>query len=289
MRNNIELVQIFVSVVKSGGFTKAAEAMRLPKSTVSKAVTRLEEETGTRLLLRTTRSQTLTAPGKAFYDSCVGPIQAIEDARRSLSGDESLLTGTMKITAPEDLGNEVLAAAAGALTLRHPGLNFDFVYTDRVLDLVKEGFDLAVRIGTLKESGLKAKKVGEVVLILVASPAYVQTNKRISKIQDLRDHSCLMLSIREVMHKWKVQPRIQSNQMSSLVRSALAHAGVAMVPAYLARPYLESGRLVRVLPSWSAPGMNVSLLSPLPFSASARLRMTADCFVAELQKALRVP
>ncbi|MCC7441802.1 MAG: LysR family transcriptional regulator [Bdellovibrionales bacterium] len=292
-----ELVHLFVKVVKTGGFSKAAEALRIPKSTVSKAVSRLESETGTKLLLRTTRSQTLTAAGKAFYDSCVGPIQAIEDAQRSLSGNDSLLTGTVKITAPEDLGTELLAPAIGGLTRKHPGLNFELLYTDQVLDLVKDGFDLAVRIGALKESSLQVKRLGFVHLHLVASPAYLKAQPKIQKPDDLRAQACLSLSHRSGHLQWnlksksgsthvQVQPRIVSNQMSSLLRAAAADAGVALVPAFLCRPLVESGKLIRVLPHWTSQGLAVSLLSPLPFSSSARLRMSSDHLAAELQKAL---
>lgn len=294
---DIELVHIFVKVVKTGGFSKAGEALKIPKSTVSKAVTRLEEETGTKLLLRTTRSQTLTAAGKAFYDSCVGPIQAIEDAQKSLSGQDSLLTGTIKITAPEDLGTEVLAPAAGDLIQKHPGLSFELVYTDEVIDLVKDGFDLAVRIGTPKESGLKFKKIGEVHLHLVASAKYLKRHPKIQKPEDLQNHSCLSLEHNINRCQWSlksktssakvtINPRIASNQMSSLMKAAIADAGIALVPSFLCRPYIESGELVHVLPQWTSVGLPVSLLSPLPFSSSARLRMTADYFVEKLQAAL---
>ena len=290
----IELVHIFIKVVKMGGFSKAAEALRIPKSTVSKAVSKLEHDSGTKLLIRTTRSQTLTAAGKAFYDSCVGPIQTIEDAQKSLSGNDSILTGTLKITAPEDLGTEVLAPAAGVLAKKHPGLSFEFIYTDDVLDLVRDGFDLAVRIGTPKESGLKLKKAGEIVLILVASPSYIKNAEKIRKPEDLKSHACLALT---GLRQWKlksdsssalvsVQPRIISNQMSSLLKVAVTNAGVALVPSYLAQPLIDEGKLMHVLPKWHSEGMPVSILSPLPFASSARLRVTADYFLEELQKAL---
>jgi DNA-binding transcriptional LysR family regulator len=293
----IELVHIFVKVVKAGGFSKAADLLKLPKSTVSKAVSRLEQETGTTLLLRTTRSQTLTAAGKAFYDSCVGPIQAIEDAQKSLSGNDSLLTGNIKITATEDLGMEVLAPAAAALTLKHPGLTFEFIYTDTVMDLVKDGFDLAVRVGPLKESALKSKKIGEFHLVLVAAPEYLKASGKIQKPEDLKSQSCLGLGGLAAPRAWNlkssgssavitVKPRISSNQMSSLLKAAVSGGGVALVPGFLCRSYLESGQLERVLPKWTSQGTPVSILSPLPFSSSARLRMTVDFFAAELQKAL---
>lgn len=292
----IELVQIFVKVVKAGSFTKAADLMRIPKSSVSKAISKLESESGTKLLLRTTRSQTLTAAGKVFYDTCVGPVQTIEDAQKSLSGSDSLLTGSIKLTAPEDLGTQVLAPAAGELTKKHAGLNFELNYTNQIVDLVKEGYDLAVRIGHLKESGLKSKKVGEVKLILVASPEYLKTHGKISKPDDIKLRACLSLTSSD--RPWKlrsatgataevtIQVRIRSNQMSSILKSAAAGAGIALVPAFLAKPMLDSGDLVRVLPQWTSQGVPVSMLSPLPFSSSARLRTATDYFMVELQKAL---
>jgi len=295
---DIELVQFFVKVVKSGGFSKAAGLLRVPKSTVSKAVSRLEHETGTKLLLRTTRSQTLTAAGKAFYDSCVGPIQAIEDAQKSLVGNDSLLTGTIKLTAPEDLGTAVIAPAAGVLSRRHPGLNFELVYSDEIMDLVKDGFDLAVRIGPLRESALKVKRIGEVKLILVAAPGYLKDQPKIYKPEDLKSHACLTIGVRNSPRGWSLRsaqgasaqiqlsPRIVSNQMSSLIRAAAAGAGVALVPAFLAHSHIESGALVRVLPKWTSQGLAASMLSPLPFSSSARLRMTTDFLLAEIQRAL---
>jgi LysR family transcriptional regulator for bpeEF and oprC len=292
----IELVQIFVQVIRNGSFTRAADVLKLPKSTVSKAVTRLEAETGTKLLIRTTRSQTLTAAGKAFYDSCAGPVQAIEDAQKSLSGNDSLLTGTLKITAPEDLGNEVIAPLCGKLTQKHPGLNFELIYSDQILDLVKDGFDLAIRIGNPKESGLKSRKVGEVKLVLVASREFSKSFGKISKPDALKDCPCLNLTGVKALWPLKssggetaqlrVSPRIISNHMTSLIQSARAGAGVALVPGFLARPHLEQGDLIRILPAWTSQGMPVHMLSPLSFAASARLRLVSDLLIDKIRAAL---
>lgn len=292
---NIELVQIFVKVVQSQSFTKASEILKIPKSTASKAVRLLEDQTGTKLLLRTTRSLTLTAAGQAFYDSCLGPIQTIEDAQKSLSGRDTLLVGNIKITAPEDLGNDVVAPAIGELTKKYPGLTFELNYTGAVVDLVKEGFDLAVRIGHLPPSGLKAKKIGEIKLILVASPKYLKT--KISKPEELKSHQCLALGETLISKTWilksnsgtvkvPISPRIVSNQMSSVMKAAISGAGIALVPSFLPKDYLESGKLVRVLPQWTSPGLPVSLLSPLPFSSSARLRMTSDHLLTNVLSAI---
>lgn len=299
MRNslNLELIQIFVQVVKNGSFTKAANILRLPKSTVSKAISKIEKETGTKLLVRTTRSQTLTSSGKAFYDTCAGPMDIIENAGKSLYGNDSLITGKIKLTAPEDLGSKVIAPAVAILCQKHSGLNFELYYTDEIMDLVKDGYDLAIRIGKLKESSLKEKKLGELNLILVASPKYIKNRSKITKIDDLKSLECLALSNKTTVSSWKlknktiseqiaIHPRIVSNQMSSLLSAALAGGGIALVPAYLCQDFLNTNELIHVLPQWTSPGLPVSILSPLAFSSSARLRATTDFLANEIQKAL---
>lgn len=293
---NLDLCRIFVKVVQQGSFSKAADLLLVPKSTISKAVSRLERESGTKLLLRTTRSLSLTAAGRGFFDACLGPVQVLEDAQKSLQGGDSLLTGTVRITAPEDLGTFVLAPALAALTLRHPRLNFDLQYTDEVLDLVKDGFDLAVRIGRINESSFKIKRAGEVVLVAVASRKYLATQEKIRHPKDLEGKDCLSLSD-QAFRKWTmksakgtahvpVNVRISSNQTSSLLNVARADGGIALVPKFLCEADLHSGALMRVLPEWSSPGMQVSMISPLATTSSVRLKMTADLLLSALQATL---
>lgn len=282
---DIQLTQIFVKVVQNSSFSRAAEILKMPKSTVSKAVTLLEKNTGTKLLLRTTRSLTLTPAGRAFYESCSGPIQILEDAEKSLYGQDSIVAGQLKITAPEDLGAHVISPAIGELSQRHPGLQFELRYSDEVIDLVREGFDLAIRVGKPQESRLRAKRIGDVILVMVATPQYLSQSPRIKTPQELTQHACLSLTRLEhwVLQSSKkesarvpIRSRVTSNQMTSLMGAALAGAGVALVPMYLCCEEIRQGRLQRVLPDWSSPGMQVSLLSPLPTSASVRLKITAD-------------
>lgn len=295
---DLELIRIFVKVVQNNSFSRAAEVLRLPKSTVSKAVTRLEKESGTKLLLRTTRSLTLTAAGRAFHEACLGPVQSLEDARKSLDGNDSILTGRLRLTAPEDLGISIVMPEIARLARLHLGLSFEMVYTDEVLDLVKDGFDLAIRIGRLRESRLKAKRAGEVRLVTVASPGYLKKAPKLEKPTDLPAHLCMGLSSSLIAKGWPlsskretikvpVAPRILCNQTSSLRRAALSDGGVAFIPQYLCAADLEAGRLVRVLPEWSAPGMPVSVLSPLATSSSARLKIVVDSLTRALGQALR--
>lgn len=294
---DVDLIRVFVKVVQFGSFSRAADSLRVPKSTISKGVARLEVETKTQLLVRTTRSLTLTAAGRSFYESCLGPIQSIEEAKRALYGSDSILTGTVRMTAPEDLGSFVIAPAIGELTRKHPDLNFDLHYTDEVVDLVRDGFDFAVRVGRLRESRLHAKRLGEIVLIMVAAPSYLKANDRIRSPKDLKDHGCLSISVQGLSAKWTLRssketitlglvPRIMSNQMTSLRQMALAGGGIALVPRYLCRDDLESKKLVQVLPEWVSPGIPVSIISPLRSTTSARLKLVSDHVGTAIREAL---
>lgn len=294
---DLELTRYFVKVVQNGSFSRAAEILKIPKSTVSKAISRLEKETGTKLLLRTTRSLTLTAAGRGFFDASLGAIQTLEDAQKSLYGQDSILSGNLKITAPEDLGSLLIAPAIAALSKRHRELNFELHYSDEVIDLIKDGFDLAVRIGHVNESTFKAKKVGAVVLIAVAAPSYLKNYSKIREPQDLSTHCCLSYSDQSYNSRWnlrsgsksatvKVNSRITSNQMTSLLKTALAGSGVAMLPHWMCVAEISSGKLIHILPEWSGPSLPVSIVTPLAPSSSVRLKVTVDKLVDTLSKIL---
>ncbi len=289
----LETTQAFVKVVQLGSFTRAASVLRLPKSSISRMVSRLEEETGTKLLIRTTRTLKLTASGRAFYETCLGPLQQLEDAKKSLQGQDSIVAGVVRITAPEDLGTFYLSPAIGRLALEHPGLQFEFNYTDETVDLVQEGFDLAVRIGRLNPSRFHAKKLGEIVMGLVAS-----RDHGIREPRDLTRHPSIAYLPRIAQPKWilksgkkteslSVHPQIVGNQMTSLVRLAAEGAGIAMVPLYLCREHFSTGKLIRVLPEWTGPSFLVSLVSPRSSGSSARLKLVGDTLTAAVQSALQ--
>jgi DNA-binding transcriptional LysR family regulator len=296
----IESTRIFVKVVQQGSFSKAAQLLRMPVSTVSRAVSRLEGEVGARLLQRTTRALKLTSAGLAFYESCLGPIQLIEDARRSLQGADSMATGTIRITASEDFGAHAVTPAIAGLMKQHPALSFEFDYTDAVIDLVAEGYDLAVRIGKLPPSRLKAIRLGHVSIIAVASPAYLAAKPRIREPKDLHAHDLISFApdaggARITLSSGKrsvtvARPlRASGNQMGSLVRLAEAGVGVAFVPHFACLKALSSGKLERVLPEWTTEDFPVSLVSVATGPMPARVRLVADRLAASLRAVLRYP
>lgn len=292
----LESTRIFIKVVELGSFSRAADLLKLPKSTVSRTISRLESETGTKLLLRTTRSLKMTAAGLAFYESCAGAVRQLEEARRSLHGADSIVAGTVKLTAPEDLGNYVIAPATGQLIKQHPGLSFDLNFTDEIVDLVQGGYDLAIRLGKLKSSSFKVRKLGEVTLVPVASPAYLRKTK-IQEPKDLSGAHCLTYRGSATNTHWilrskkgtinvPITPRASGNQMTSLVHLAVQGAGVALVPDYLCSDELRSGKLERVLPDWSGLTYQASLVSPQGISSSARLKVVSDHLVESIRKTL---
>lgn len=293
----IELSRIFIKVVQQGSFTKAADLLKIPKSTVSKSITKLETLTGTKLLLRTTRSQSLTEAGRDFYEICNGPIQVLEDAQKSLYGIDSHASGHIKITAPEDLGTHLIAPVIGKLSSEYPRLSFDLQYSNKIIDLVKDGFDLAIRIGKLKDSQLISKKIGRLELILVAAPEYLVKSKKIKVVEDLVSHRCISISGLNISRNWELEkankkikisisPHVESNQMSSLIEVAKGGAGILLAPSFICRQAIEKGELVRVLDSWTNKGLPVSIVSPISISSTARLKVVTDQIFAALKDEL---
>lgn len=292
-----ENTRIFVKVVQQGSFSRAATLLGVPKSTVSRAVRSLEEEHQTRLLLRTTRSLSLTAAGRMFFDACLGPVQALEEAEKSLSGKDAEMAGHVKLTAPEDLGAHVISPALARLCVAYPQLTFEVNYSNEVIDLVRDGYDLAVRIGKLSTSSYRTRKVGVISLITVAAPSYIGVAPTISKPDDLAKHACLTLNLATIVPRWQlmsgrkstsvaIKPSIICNQMTSLVRMAREGAGVALVPRYLVADYLAQGELVQLLPDWYQNHYPVSLVMPLSGELPNRLRLCANRLTEDIAAAL---
>ncbi len=293
----IESIRIFVKVVNLGSFSRAAELLKLPKSTVSRVVSGLERDCGTKLLLRTTRSLTLTSSGKAFFESAVNAVSILEDARRSLYGSDSMLTGTVRLTAAEDFGSRIITPAIGKLTRLHPELVFEMHYTDKLVDLVKDGVDIAVRIGKLAPSSFKAKRVGEIEMVLVASKEFLRKHPAVKAPADLTGLDCLCFSSTSAHPRWvlrqggrtvkvAIRPRIVANQMLSLIGLAGDGSGVALVPLFLCKEELSQGKLVRVLPEWKGNTLPVSIVSPFGTDSSSRLKIISDHLAKSIKSSL---
>jgi LysR family transcriptional regulator, regulator for bpeEF and oprC len=293
----IEKTRLFINVIQSKSFTKAALSLKLPKSTVSRAISSLEDETGTKLIVRTTRSLSLTPAGQAYFDTCSPLVHGLEDAHKSLFGSDTMMNGHVRITAPEDLGNFVVAPAIAKLSINHPKLHFELHLTNETIDLVRDGYDIAVRLGRLSQSTHKVRKLGTVKLILVASPQYLKKCGPIKSIHDVSHHPTLSLAHTSLTSQWivqskgkteriKVQPHFTANNMTSVLEMAKRGAGIALVPQYLAQPSIEAGQVTALFLSWQQNQFPASLVAPSQSAKIARVRLCLDTLSQEITKAL---
>jgi len=280
---------IFVHVVEAGSFTGAARHLGLPKSTVSRKITQLEERLGVRLIQRTTRSLRLTDTGNAYYNQCARILGEIEEANIAVTRMQSTPTGTLRITAPVLFGSTVLSGLIADYCEQHPQVTVDMVLTDQIVDLVQDGIDVAFRVGTLEDSSLIGRHLGDVRSILCASPDYLQGKAELSHPDQLSDYHLMTLSqwqswqligpaMQTLSHT--VKPRIQVNDFASLYTLALSGAGVAPLPSLIAASGIRSGALVQVLPDWPFEASPIHALYPSNRHLSAKVRSFVE-FVIE--------
>ena len=258
----------FVKVVQTGSFTRAAEQLRSQKAHVSRVVSQLESELGVRLLERTTRSLSLTEIGREFFERAVGILAADEDARRAVQKAQGEPRGTLRLSCGVEFGMLAVNGWVREYLRRHPGVNVDLEMTGRVVDIVHEGFDLAVRVGPLADSTLAARPLGELRYGLFAAPGYLRRQPPPVQPHDLAQHALIHFSGSRLRRVWtltrgadthRIEPaaRLSANN-SFAVRDATVDAlGIAQLPLLLAQPEVEAGRLTPVLPDWQLPAAPV--------------------------------
>ena len=258
----------FVKVVQTGSFTRAAEQQRSQKAHVSRVVSQLESELGVRLLERTTRSLSLTEIGREFFERAVGILGAAEDARRAVQKAQGEPRGTLRLSCGVEFGLLAVNGWVREYLLRHPNVNVDLEMTGRVVDIVHEGFDLAVRVGPLADSTLAARKLGELRYGLFAAPGYLRRQPPPADPQDLARHALIRFSGSRLRMVWsltrgadtqRIEPAARLNANNSFaVRDAAVDAlGIAQLPLLLAQPEVDAGRLEPVLPDWQLPSAPV--------------------------------
>jgi len=284
---------IFVHVVEAGSFTGAAKNLGLPKSTVSRKITQLEERLGVRLIQRTTRSLRLTDTGNAYYNQCARILGEIEEANIAVTQMQSTPTGTLRLTAPLLFGSTVLSGLVAEYMEQHPQVAVDMVLSDQCLDLVQEGIDIAFRIGQLEDSSLIGRYLGDVRGILCASPDYISAHGTPTNPEQLSDHQLLTQST--WANNWtmqgpddeqmtvQVKPRLQVNDFASLYTLALSGAGIAPLPLLIASPAIRSGDLVPLLCDWPFEASPIHALYPSNRHLSAKVRSFVDFIIESIR------
>jgi len=284
-------MEVFVRVVELGGFAPVAAEADITPTMVAKHIKGLETRLGARLLNRTTRRQSLTEAGHHFYERCKVLLADVQAAEACVSDFRAAPRGVLRVTAPVSFGAHRLAPAIPEFLRRYPDINIDLVLNDRVIDLVDEGFEAAVRIGALKDSQLVARPLGAYSSLLAASPAYLRLNGVPRTPGDLRQHACLGFSVSRGAVRWRltdaeqeqainVMPRLRANNGEALRQAALAGAGIVLQPRVLIGDDVENKRLVHVLPKWAPPSRQAHLVYVRDRQTTPKLKSFVDFVVA---------
>ena len=282
---------VFTRVVESRSLTAAAAALGLPTSSVSRRLAQLEERLGVRLVQRTTRRFALTDIGEAYYRRCATIVAEVTAANQLVTDMQATPRGKLRITAPVDMSARYLGKLISRFVAQHPDVNIDLSVTDRSVDLIEEGFDLAVRVGNLRESTLIARRIATVHGILCASPAYLAARGTPVNIGDLEDHEfCVFLpdamqsfSLTDGVKTYDLPstPRFSSNHYAPVKDALISGGGIGMLSSYSVTSDLATGKLVRVLPSWSTGSLDVSLVYPARRNVPPRLSLFVDHVLRE--------
>lgn len=284
---------VFVKVVQAGSFSAAARQLGLPTSTVSMRVSRLERRLGITLLQRTTRKLNLTEVGTAYYHHASLGLGYMLEAEAAVDEARQQPKGKLKVTAPADLGDGLLAGLIARMQSEFPALEMEVLLTDRYVDLVAEGVDAAIRTGTLRDSTLIAKSLGTIHWGIFASREYLAGAEPLEEPQHLHHHRCLQftpmgrdawdLSNGHSSITIPLTGRTLANGIG-VVRSMAIHGqGVALLPTFICKPELIEGTLVRVLPGWQGRADPVHLVYPRQRFMPPKLRAFIDMAQAELQ------
>ena len=284
-------MQVFAQVVESGSFSRAAEHLGLSTSATSRQVADLEAHLHTRLLNRTTRRVSLTESGRAYYERAVQLLTDLEEAEQEAARAAVVPRGTIKLTTSVNFGVRQVAPAIAAFLARHAEVRFDVSLSDRIVDLVEEGLDLAIRIGATGSENLVARKLGETRLVPCASVAYLEARGAPRVPEDLARHNCFTYEYVTPRNVWRfrdaagnerpvrVSGNLHSNNGDLLAEVAAQGAGIVFEPAFIVGPEVRAGRLVPLLQDFVAPPMPIYAVYPSRKHLSAKVRLFVDFLV----------
>lgn len=297
--DRIDLFRIFSRVVDNSSFTRAADTLGIPRSSVSAAVQELEALVGARLLHRTTRKVSATQDGLAFYERCQRLIADVEDAENLFRQTAAQPSGKLRIDVPGRIGRLVVAPALPGFLNLYPQIDIDLGITDRAVNLVQDSVDCVLRVGPLNASGLIARPVGRLRLINVASPDYLRQYGTPLTPADLGAHLAVNYASPSSgrVDEWEwiedgalrtlaMRGRVTVNSAEAYIACCLAGLGLIQIPAYDVRRHIEAGELVEVMPDHLAEPMQMTLLYPHRQHLSHRLRVFSDWLEALMKSEL---
>lgn len=295
MADRLNGVSVFVQAAEAGGFAQAGERLGLSRSAVGKAVARLEARLGARLFHRTTRSQSLTDDDQAFYERCVRALNELEAGAAALDLGRREPVGRLRVSMPVTFGRRCVAPILVDLARAHPGLRLDLAFSDRPVDLIEEGFDLAIRNGLAPDgAGLMSRRLSGQRMTVCASPAYLARRGTPASLEDLADHEAVLYSRGAKMRTWlfpdadgrlreaTVPSRLRFDDLEAIAAAAVDGMGLAWLPCWLVAPCLARGELVRVLADEPGLVFDSYALWPQGPHLPSRVRVAIDALAARM-------
>jgi DNA-binding transcriptional LysR family regulator len=266
-------MRVFTAVVEAGSFVAAGDALGMSKAAVSRHVSDLEHRLGVRLMHRTTRKLSLTSEGQVFVARCRDILSSIEASEAELSTRSFTASGLLKLSVPVSYGLQHLAPLWREFLDQHPQVTLDVQLSDRVIDLVEEGFDLAVRIARLPDSSLISRRLASTRLVLCAAPSYLNRRGTPKHPSELTEHEVLSYSLMAMGDQWpfdgpqgpvsvKVRPRMWSNNGDTCIAATVQGAGIQLQPTFLIEQHLASGQLVEILPQYRSLELGIYAVYP---------------------------
>ncbi len=288
-------IQTFVAVVEAGSFVKAANGMNMSKAAVSRYVLEMETRLGVRLLHRTTRRLSLTEEGQTFYARAKDLLTDLEDAENEITAQSDNASGILKINAPFTFGILHLAPLWGDFKALYPRIKLDITLADRIVDLVDEGYDMAIRIATLENSTLISKRLASTRVILCASPGYLQKNGTPLHPKELAQHEIISYSYWAGKDEWqfdgpqgresvKINPGIYTNNGDTCRAAALANHGIILQPSFIIGQDIRDGTLVELMPEFKSIELGIYAVYPTRKYVSAKVRLLIEFLTAQLAK-----
>lgn len=304
MRPNESLsgIDAFVHVVDAGSFSLAAERLHLTRSAVAKIIARLEARLGTRLFLRTTRKQSLTDDGQAFYERCIRALAELEAGEAALDSGRREPSGLLRVSAPVLFGRYCVAPSMLRLSESHPKLSIEMSFSDRIVDLVNEGYDLALRIGALPDSTtLASRRIGVQSMSVCAAPSYLEERGRPRTLADLIRHNAIAYGRDGARMPWSLvdddgrprelslDARLRFDDLQTIADAAVAGHGLAWLPCWLVASYVRRGELEPVLDCVRVAATEIHAVWPQTRYLPAKTRTAIDILLTEVPKWLTSP
>jgi DNA-binding transcriptional LysR family regulator len=296
----IRSIEIFMRCAERGSFSKAARELNKTQPAISRQIKALENELGCQLFQRTTRSLVLTYQGTQFYLKAKDILQTVSEARNLVSNEQHDISGTLKIAAPVAFGCREVIPLLWPFKHQYPDIRFDIMLADHYIDLVEEGVDLSIRLGTLSDSTLKARRIGAASRYLVASPDYLQRQGIPTDLEQLQQHTLIQFSLLRTPNKWVftrnkkrfelvVSGDLRINNADGILQALLAHQGIALVPQWLVASAIKNQQLQCLLTEYTAMPFDLHIVFPPGRFAPKAVKLMSDYLVTELRRTWILP